>query len=58
MMMFVLLVHVLLHKLRFLFLFSGIRFLSFEVGHCSLAGHAQPRQVTVVLHSLRHYIFP
>lgn len=50
MMMFAPLVHVLLHKLRSLFFFIGLRFLFFEVGHCSLAGHAQPRRVTVVLH--------
>ena len=32
--------------------------LSFEVGHCSLAGHAQPHRVTVVAHFFHpHYIF-
>ena len=53
MMVFAPLVDVLLHKPIFLLFFIGLRFLFFEVGHCSLAGHAQPRRVTVVLHFLR-----
>jgi hypothetical protein len=60
MMMFALLVRVLLHL--FFFVSSSVvvvfAMLSCEVGHCSLAGHAQPHRVTVVMRFLHpQYIF-
>ena len=61
MMMFALLVRVLLHFHSIISLSPAVVvfvMLSFEVGHCSLAGHAQPHRVTVVMRFLHpQYIF-